>query len=385
MSAIETEKADVVIIGAGIIGAACAFRLSEAGLKVIMLEAQEAPAMGSTGRSAAGVRVQFTEEVNIRISWQSIQEYQHFTELYGEDAGYKPVGYLFLVPPEEAAIHLAGFDLQTRLGVPVQALSVEEAQQIIPFATDHISVITYGTQDGIVDPHRVTHTYLRQAKAKGTTLYCDTPLLKAKQVGSSWELETGRGRIETQYVINAAGAWAGEVAQKAGLEVPISPVRRLIFMTAPTDWAHNYPLTVDSGSGFYLRSEGQRILFGCSNPAEEAGFLTGMDWDWFEQTLEVGLARFPWLEQVGLDRQACWYGYYEVTPDHNPILGRMPGVENWLNVAGFSGHGVQQAPMIGRLITEEVVSGKATSIDIDPLRIERFTSGLSHSHEHHIV
>ena len=99
-----------------------------------------------------------------------------------------------------------------------------------------------------------------------------------------------------------------------------------------------------------------------------------MDWDWFEPTISVGLERFPWLEETRLDSAASWWGYYEVTPDHNPILGRLPGVENWINVAGFSGHGVQQAPAVGRIIAEELVLGRAQSINIDPLRITRFAA-----------
>src|SRR5437879_4655003 len=121
-------KADALIIGAGIMGASCAFRLSEQGLKVIVLEAQISPAMGSTGRSAAGVRVQYTEEVNARLSWESIQEYQHFQDLYGEDAGYRPIGYLFLVPPDWWDEHMESVRLQERIGAPVQVLSVEEAR-----------------------------------------------------------------------------------------------------------------------------------------------------------------------------------------------------------------------------------------------------------------
>ena len=103
---------------------------------------------------------------------------------------------------------------------------------------------------------------------------------------------------------------------------------------------------------------------------EPPGFTEGVDWDWLEPTLQAGVARFPWLAEIRLDHQACWWGYYEVTPDHNPILGRLPSAENWINAAGFSGHGVQQAPMVGRLIAEEIALGKAQSIDIDPLRID---------------
>jgi sarcosine oxidase, subunit beta len=149
-------------------------------------------------------------------------------------------------------------------------------------------------------------------------------------------------------------------------------------------WRQRYPLTIDLDSGFYLRSEGKRILFGCSNPDEPPGFTKGIDWDWLEPTLQVGVTRFPWLAEIGLDYQACWWGYYEVTPDHNPILGRLPTSENWINAAGFSGHGVQQAPMIGRLIAEEITQGKAVSVNIDSLRIDRLFKKQVQK-EHNIV
>jgi len=377
-------KADVIIIGAGIMGASCAFRLAERGATVVLLEAQHAPAMGSTGFSVAGVRVQYTEEVNIRLSWQSIQEYQHFPDLYGEDAGYRPIGYLFLVPPERWTAHLESVALQQQLGVPVNVLSLEEAQRLVPFDPTNLAGTTHGPADGVIDPHSVTMTYLRLAKALGVATYMHTPMLAANRARSAWRVETPQGTFEAGHLVNAAGSWAGEVARRAGLEVPVQPVRRNVYATTPTSWQQAYPLTIDFTSGFYLRSEGQRILFGRTNPDEPHGYTEGMDWDWFEQTLAVGLERFPWLEDTHLDRQACWWGYYEVTPDHNPILGRMPGIENWINVAGFSGHGVQQAAAIGRVIAEEVLLGKARSINIDPLRIDRLTRKQV-AREHNIV
>ena len=379
-------KTDVLIIGAGIMGASCASFLSEQGIKVTILEAQAAPAMGSTGQSAAGVRVQYTEEVNIRLSWESIQEYQHFQELYGEDAGYRPIGYLFLVPPERWSEQLASVRLQEHLGAPVNVLTPEDAQRIIPFDTTGIAGVTHGPVDGIIDPHSVTFAYLKVARERGVVLHVNAPLIRAERTGNVWRVDTPKGRFEAEYIINATGAWANEIAQRAGLTspVPVQPMRRMVYMTTPTSWRHAYPLTIDLTSGFYLRTEGERILFGRSNPDEPPGFTEGMDWEWFESTISVGLERFPWLEDTQLDSNACWWGYYEVTPDHNPILGRMPDVENWINVAGFSGHGVQQAPAIGRLMSEEVIFGKARSINIDPLRITRFATGQQ-SRERNIV
>jgi sarcosine oxidase subunit beta len=370
------EITDVVVIGAGIVGASCAFHLAERGAHVTVLEMQEAPAMGSTGKSAAGVRVQFTDEVNVRLSWDSIQTYRQFSTRFGDDVGYRPIGYLLLVPLEQWTVHLESVTLQHSLGAPVTVLSLSDAQHLMPFETAGLAGATYGPADGVVDPHSATLAFLRLARECGVAVRLNAPVTSIRRDGSAWQVETPQGTFAAAYLLNAAGAWAGAVARLAGLEVPVQPVRRLIYMTAPLPMPHVFPLTIDCLSGFYLRSEGQRVLFGRSNPDEPPGFREGMDWDWFECTLAVGIERFPWLAETQLDAQACWWGYYEVTPDDNPILGRMPGVDTWVNAAGFSGHGVQQAPAVGMVIAEEIVDGQAHSIDIDPLRVERFADTL---------
>lgn len=367
-----TASPDMIVVGAGIIGAAVAFRAAEAGLKVVVLEQEAGPALGSTGRSAAGVRVQFSTALNVQLSWQSIQEYRDFPTLYGEESGYDPIGYLFLVPPERWEAHSAALKMQRRLGVPVNELTLEQAAELVPFNTSAVAGATFGSSDGVVDPHSITLAYLRLARAHGAEVRFDAPLQAAHYAASAWQVQTPSGTLSAPLVVNAAGAWAGTVARRAGLEVPVEPVRRVIFTTAPLAWPHRYPLTVDVASGLYLRSEGERLLIGRSNPDEPLGFNEGVDWQWLDSVLEVGLVRFPWLEQAALDRRASWWGYYEVTPDDLPILGRMPGAEGWINAAGFSGHGVQQAAMVGRLMTEEALNGRAHGLDLTELRYERF-------------
>ncbi len=367
--------ADVLVVGAGIVGAAIAHRLTERGLDVTILEAAEAPATGSTGRSAAGVRVQFTSEINVLLSRESISEYRAFEEFYGVSSGYRPQGYLFLVPEARWPAHLAGVELQRRLGVPVDVLDPVEARRIVPFDPAGVHAATHGPSDGVVDPHTITTTYLRMAKERAARLRLETALLSARRERGRWRVETPAGPLEAATVVNAAGAWAGRVAATAGLRVPIEPSRRMVFVTAPLPYEHHYPLTVDVASGVYLRSEGGRILFGRSNPDEAPGFVEGIDWSWLEPTLNAALNRFPFLEVAGLDRRASWWGYYEVTPDHDAILGRHPDAEGWIDAAGFSGHGVQHAAMVGRLIAEEVVDGRASTLDLAPLRHHRFAAG----------
>ncbi|GEM89276.1 NAD(P)/FAD-dependent oxidoreductase [Oceanithermus desulfurans] len=366
---------DALIIGAGIVGAAVAYRLAERGLRVAVLEADSVPAAQATAKSAAGVRVQFSEAVNVRLSWASIQEYRTFEEVFGVSSGYRPIGYLFLVPEGAEAAYERALATQKRLGVPVERLAPGEAKKLADFDPDGVAFATWGPADGVIDPHLVAHAYLKAARGRGAELFTETPLLRAGRRGRAWRVETPAGSFTAPVVVNAAGAWAGEVARRAGFELPVEPVRRMVFMTGPMPEARGLPLTVDVATGFYLRGEGERVLFGRSNPEEPPGFREGMDWGWLEPTLEAGLARFPWLERAGLDQRASWWGYYAVTPDHNPILGWMPGVEGWVNAAGFSGHGVQQAAAVGRALAEEVVDGRAHSIEIDPLRYERFERG----------
>lgn len=366
---------DVLVIGAGIIGAAAAFRLVERGLRVGVLEAAPVPAAQATAKSAAGVRVQFSEAVNVRLSWESIQEYRAFEEAFGVSSGYRPIGYLFLVPRGLEAAYEAALAVQRAEGAPALRLELEEAMLRVDFDPEGLAFATWGPADGVIDPHAVAHAYLAAARSRGAALYTETPLLEARRERGGWRVRTPRGAFSAGAVVNAAGAWAGEVARRAGFELHVAPVRRMVFMTGPLAEAGGLPLTVDVATGFYLRGEGERVLFGRSNPDEPPGFREGMDWSWLEPTLEAGLSRFPWLERAGLDRRASWWGHYAVTPDHNPILGRMPGVEGWYNAVGFSGHGVQQAAAVGRVLAEEVVDGRARTIDIDPLRYDRLERG----------
>lgn len=360
---------DIIVIGAGIIGASLAYRLSEAGYRVGVLERDAAPAMHSTAKSAAGVRVQFGSKANIELSWSSIQEYRSPEWL--ADTDYRPIGYLFLVPPEHEASHRAGVALQQKLGAPVEVLTPDEAQTHVPFDTEGIALTTFGPADGIIDPHRATMAYVRRAKDLGAEFHVDTMVVALRR-DTDWRVSTPNAMFRAPIVVNAAGAWAGNVALQAGFSLPITASKRSIYATAPLSGNHPYPLTIDVASGFYFRSEGQRLILGRSNPNEPPGFTTGVDFAWLDEVLEVGLARFPWLATAELDRAASWWGYYAVTPDDNPILGFMPDVPGFVNACGFSGHGVQQAAAVARVLTEEIANGRATSIDIDALRFERF-------------
>lgn len=371
----QQQTADVVVIGAGAIGASAAHHLAAAGKRVTVLEALDGPAAGSTGRSFASIRGQWADELNIEMSWRSIQAFRDFPDRHGMDVGYRPSGYLLLVSQELWDAQLRAVDRQRAHGVPVDVLDLDAALAITPFSTDGLGGTTWGSADGVVDPHLATSAYLDLARRDGATVRFHSAVVSIdSHEDGSWTVNSSDLSLHAQHVVNAAGGWAGEVATFAGLDVPVVHSRRNVYSSAPGAFAGPLPMTVDFTSGFYLRTEGNRLLFGGARPDEIDGYRTDVDWPWMEQLLALGAHRFPWLADVPLDRAGCWAGTYENTPDHHGILGAMPTAPTWVNACGFSGHGMMQAPEIGRLAAEQITRGAIESIDVSPLRIERFAA-----------
>lgn len=372
---------DVVVIGAGAIGASSAFHLAETGLRVTLVEALEGPAAGSTGRSFASIRGQWADDLNIELSWRSIQAFRDFPATHGLDVGYRPSGYLLLVSEALWAAQLEAVERQRAHGVPVEVLSFDAAQQITPFDPAGLGGVTWGPCDGVVDPHLVSSAWVDLARARGATALYRAPVAQIEPTGDGgWTVRAGDQVITAQHVVNAAGGWAGEVAALAGLDVPVVHSRRNIYSSAPGALAAPLPMTVDFSSGFYLRSEGPRLLFGGARPDEVDAYNIDLDWPWLESLLQLGVRRFPWLTDLPLDRAGCWAGTYENSPDHHGILGPVPSAPSWINACGFSGHGLMQAPEIGRLVAEQITTGAIRSIDAGALRIERFADTNVASH-----
>lgn len=371
------QTAEVVIVGAGVMGCAIAYHLAARGCTdVLVLEKEETEIAGSTARSAAGVRHQFSSEVNVRMSLYSIERLKHFQEEIGADAGLQQVGYLFLLSePEAWQAYQASAAMQRRLGARVELLTPEEAGRFIPeMRTDDLLGATFGPDDGYCDPHGIALGYLSRARERGVRLLRGTPATAIRTAGGRvTAVETPGGVVSCGTLVNAAGPWAGAVGALAGLEVPVLPYRRCVYVTEPfADIPGPIPLTVDVASGFYMRKEHDNVLFGMSNAAETPGYNLAVDWEWLDTVLEAGLARFPLLERAGLAEKLCWAGAYEITPDNMPILGRHPDLSGYVDASGFSGHGIMHAPATGMLIAEEILDGRAHTIDIDELRITRF-------------
>jgi sarcosine oxidase, subunit beta len=390
----------VGVIGAGIVGAAAAWSLARRGARVTVIDRAAAPGMGSTGRSAGGLRHQFSLRANVRFSRFGAERFASFAAEVGADAGFRRVGYLFLVPDGDAERWAADRAMQATEGARVERWSLQELATRAPYVhPDGLAEASFGRDDGVLDPHAATHGYLNAARALGASVHLDARVVALMPQRDGWRVEARTGPAgatggsgeaavwEVDRIVNAAGPWAGEVAAMAGAHLPVVPSRRDVFVTSPLrGLALPTPLVVDVATGVWWRSEGERLLLGRSNPAEPSGFHSGLDWDWCEAVIAAALPRFPFLSEVGLDRRASWWGWYEVTPDHLPAIGEAPDAAGLFHAAGFSGHGVQHAPATGHALACRLLDGGDGGFDLAPFDPARFLATTQPaSSEHRVV
>ncbi len=347
---------------------------------MLILEKAEAPIMGSTALSAGGVRHQFEREVNIRLSKYSIERLKNFKEEVGEDSGLRQTGYLFLINNEVTWVqYQEQVRLQRSLGIRVELLTPQDVLKYVPGTRlDDLVGVTFGADDGFCDPNSIASGYLKRARELGVRVVLSSPVSGA-QVNSdtSITVETPQGQVNSKFVVNATGAWSGQVASLFGVELPVQPYRRNAYMTEGfPKFPAAIPLTFDVDSGFWMRKEQDSLLFGMANPTDPPGINLNVDWDWMLEVLDAGLNRFPVLEEARLAKKQSWAGLYGISPDHMPILGSHPELPNYIHASGFSGHGVMHSPATGMLIAEEILDGRAHSINIDELRITRFQNRL---------
>lgn len=415
------ETADVVIIGSGIVGSSVAYHLARAGCtNVLVIEREAHQGKGSTGKSMGGVRAQFSTPVNIQMSKYSIDFFSKFDEVVGHPADYRAHGYLFCATNENHLAYLkANRQRQNALGVTnVEWVSAEDIVKMVPqLRVDDILGGTFCPTDGFVDPHSVMMGFMLNAREKGVRLWLDTrvtgievdsprrspteindpePAGKAEpfrtsgrqsRISNTERLEasvarrisgvhTTRGFISTRVVVNAAGAWAAEVAKMAGAELPVEPLRRQLVPTEPFDQLpKRFPMVIDMSTGFHFRREGKGILLAWNDPNETPGFKTEFDPTFVEKILTHAASRVPVLAEAEVNPRRAWAGLYEMTPDHHAIIGPAPNVDGLYFVNGFSGHGVMHSPASGRVAADLILQGHSDLIDATQLSVERFKEG----------
>ncbi|HEV8682481.1 MAG TPA: FAD-binding oxidoreductase [Actinomycetota bacterium] len=375
------RSADAIVVGGGVMGASTAFHLAGRGVRdVVLLEREPQLCAMSTGACAGGIRHQFATETNIRFSIESIRMLERFQEEPGQDVGLRLCGYLFLLTePADVEQFQANVALQHRLGIETRWLGPEELAGLLPLLNlDGVLGGTFCERDGLADPHGVTQGYAVGARRLGARILTETPVTGIRRDGERITgVETPRGTIDTSVVVNACGAWAPELGRMVGVDIPIEAIRRQMAVTAPIpSLPPDFPFVVFFKDSLYFHREGQGILTGKSNPAETPGFKLTVDPEWEQVHLAEAVERMPLLADAGL--LSRWAGLYEVTPDAHPILGRIPTVEGFYVMAGFSGHGFMHGPIAGKLMAEEIVDGRAHTVDIDPFRYDRFLVGELH-------
>ena len=371
------SKAEAVVIGAGIVGAAVAYNLAKRGIRdTVILEKEPYFAAWSSGKAAGGIRAQFTSEVNVRISILSENIFETFAEEMQCDAVFEQVGYLFLLTTQDEK---SGFSenvkMQKRLGLPVEIWSSDDVKKFIPeIKTDDIVGATFCKKDGIGDPYEFTQGYINRARDLGVEINYETEVTGIDIFnGKVKSVKTTKGEIQTEILINCAGPFAAEIGKMAGVEIPVAPLKRQVVTTAPLAFVKpNFPMVVDIHTGLYTHRESGGLLLGWADNSVQPGMDLSVHPDYTDKILELALNRIPVLEEAQIS--SSWAGLYETTPDHLAILGRVPGVEGFILANGFSGHGFMHAPGAGVLISELIVDGKP-SIDISALSIERFKRG----------
>ncbi|MCW5888220.1 MAG: FAD-binding oxidoreductase [Anaerolineales bacterium] len=370
------KTASVVIIGGGVMGASAAYHLAQSGIKdVVLLEKDEFFGQGATGRCAGGVRYQFGTEVNIRLSLASLPMLERFPEEIGQEVDYRKCGYLFLLTNDaDIAVFEKNVALQNSLGVDTQWLSGDEIRARLPqMNLDDVLKGTFNAADGLCDPNSVVMGYINAATKLGATCLGNIEVTGMQvESGAITGVHTNQGSIAAPLVLNAAGPWAAPIGKLAGVDIPIIPVRRQIVTTTPLPGIPaDFPFVIDFAKSLYFHREGEGLLTGMSNPDQVPGFDQNVDPEWELVHMENGVARLPLLEQAGL--ASHWAGLYEVTPDAHPIFGATP-VQGFYLVGGFSGHGFMHGPIAGKLMTEIMLDGAASSVDVSALTLDRFSS-----------
>lgn len=374
------ERASAIVVGAGVIGCSVAFQLARMGARdVVVLEREPLPGTGSTSRANGGIRAQFTTEANVRMSLLSMEILDALGDEIGQPPAYRKAGYLFLTDsPDRLAAMERAAAYQRGFGVEVEVLGAAGVRRRVPWVWgERLAGGTFGARDGFIDPGRLCAFFASAAAHDGVSFRHGREVVAAGEGEGGFVLRTADGSsFAAPIVVNAAGAWSARLAALFGVDVPVEPVRRHLFLTGPVrDLPPEIPMTIDADTGVLVRREGERVLVAWSNADEPPGFDTSCDPEFVLRFAGALEARFPSVAAAGIDQRRSWAGLYEVTPDHHAILGSVPDRPGLLLATGFSGHGVMHAPAAGRCVAEMILRGRSESLDVDSLSIGRFARG----------
>ncbi|MFC7495944.1 MULTISPECIES: NAD(P)/FAD-dependent oxidoreductase [unclassified Nocardioides] len=370
-------RALVVVVGGGVMGLSAAYHLARAGVPDVVVLERDSLGSGSTCKAAGGVRAMFSDPVNIELGLRSLKAFERFPDELGQDIDLQRSGYLFLLDdPGHVAAFEAAVALQNSLGVPSGMVSAREAGALSPLVSlDGILAAAWSPDDGHCTPESVVLGYAAGARRAGARVIAHCAATGIEVVdGAVRSVATSAGRIETDTVVCAAGAWSRAVGEMAGVDLPVTPLRRQILTTSPMPGLDPAtPFTIDFGTSLYFHLEGPGLLLGMSDPDEQPGFDVARSDAWLPRLGSAIERRVPALADVGI--ASGWAGLYEMTPDHNALVGEAAGVSRFLYATGFSGHGFLMGPAIGEVV-RDLVLGRTPPVDVAGLSVERFGAGV---------
>jgi sarcosine oxidase subunit beta len=366
------SEAEVVIIGGGITGCGVAYNLAKKGLTDVLVIEKESLAAGASGRCGGGIRQQFATEWNIKLAMESVKRFERMNEELGVDIEYEQGGYLVLSDDEkEFEEFKKNVQLQNSLGLKSRSITPSEAQEIVPYLnTDGIIGATFCQSDGHAYPFRIVHGYAARAEELGVEIEKFTEVKDIKtEKGEIRSVITQKGEIKTNIVVNAAGAYSPQIAQMVDVEMPNTPYRHEILATER--YAHILdPMIISFMYGIYFSQQKHgEIVGGIGDPHEPSSYNVRSSLRFMNRFAHILGKIVPAFKNLNVVRQ--WAGFYDVTPDAQPILGYTEGVETMIQANGYSGHGFMVAPMVTELIAELIVDG-STSLPIDELNLTRF-------------
>ncbi|HVF43464.1 MAG TPA: FAD-binding oxidoreductase, partial [Pyrinomonadaceae bacterium] len=366
------STAEVVIVGGGIVGASVAYHLAARGAGgVVVLERGGRAGEGSTGRATGGFRAQFGTRVNVGLSLLSREKLLRFREETGVDPGFRQCGYVFVARgDEELAALVSAQAVQHECGLTeARPVGVEEVARLNPAVSrEGVTGGVYCPTDGFIRPLEILRGYTEAASRRGVRFERGVEVGGFRKNGRG-EIEsvlTSRGEFHAASFVNAAGAWAGEVGRMAGVEVPVTPLRRQVAITGQCGLLpEGMPMTIFVGDGFHLRvRDGRVLLLWPDEPRDRDPFDASVEDEWVAEVVRRARERVPCLKSVEVERGACWAGLYEMSPDRHALLGRAGGLGNFYLANGSSGHGVMHSPALGQLLSEIILDGEAATLDV---------------------
>ncbi len=365
--------ADVVVIGAGVIGCSTAYHLARMGVTNVAVVEMEQVGSGSSSKSASMLSLQFCQdEPSVQMAKYSYARYMQFEQELGVPIDFKRIGWLSVATQATSERLLQKARLLQSLDITTEILEPEDIKRLYPeIHTQDLALGTWGPDDGPFDPHMIMWGYIKRATEMGVRLEQGVRATDIHiQRGQVKGVQTTRGLIATRQVVNAGGPWAIEIGKWVGVEIPIVNLVRHILVTGPIPEIPSPRAFVeDVTAEWYFRPEGPGVLMGMgATPTRDLNVTFSQEMK--DQMIEAAVHRVPALEHASM--LTGWAGIRPVTLDDHPILGPVPSVEGFILNCGWGGKGIIQAPIAGQLVGELISQGHTSTMDIGVFGIERF-------------